>query len=228
MTPKFRRRPDGTIYPLEGGGGGKGKATIVAGGLALTVWATGGGGTGGVTLGGSGTSTASMSTADTAVVRTIGKNLSKARRDVTRGNRKRAWKRLGMRQGNRVTGNAVECVTSTYGQVREFFVRTPCRDLRRFQFPVNYENGTISVLVSRVRMRSSAAARDFRSLIDEHGTGDIRPVLPTVRFSGYHYDSAHRRSTVFAAETESRTGNVPKQVLDSTAKAAIALARSAG
>ncbi|MGJ7909044.1 hypothetical protein ACOQFL_21490 [Actinopolyspora sp. H202] len=227
MASKYRSRPDGTVYPLEGGSGGKSKATVVAGGVALAMWASGGG-TGGVTLGGSGTTTASMSTADTAVVRTIGKNLSKARRDVKRGNRNRAWKRLGLRQGRRVTGKTVKCVTTTYGEVREFLVETPCRDLRRFQFPVDYEGGTISVFVSRVRMRSSAAARDFRSLIDEHGTGDIRPVLSTVRFSGYHYDSAHRRGAVFVAETESRTGNVPKQVLDSTAKAATALARSAG
>ncbi|SFT34898.1 hypothetical protein SAMN04487904_101368 [Actinopolyspora lacussalsi subsp. righensis] len=226
MAPEFRSRPDGTKYPIRGGNG-KGKATVVAGGVALAVWATGGG-TGGVTLGGSGTTTASMSTADTAVVRGIGKNLSKARRDVKRGNRERAWKRLGLRRGRRVTRSAVECVTSTYGQVREFFVRTPCRDLRRFQFPVEYDSGTISVLVSRVRMRSSAAARDFRSLIDEHGTGDIHPVLSTVRFTGHHYDSAPRRDTVFVAETESRTGNVPEPVLDTTAEAAAALARSAG
>ncbi|SFE32528.1 hypothetical protein SAMN04487819_11128 [Actinopolyspora alba] len=226
MTPPIRTREDGTRYPIRGGNG-KGKATVVAGGVALAVWASGGA-TGGVTLGGSGTTTASMSTADTAVVRGIGRNLSKARRDVKRGNRERAWKRLGLRRGRRVTRSAVECVAATYGEVRDFFVRTPCRDLRRFQFPVDYDSGTISVLVSRVRMRSSAAARDLRSLIDEHGTGDIRPVLSTVRFTGHHYDSTLRRGTVFVGETESRTGNVPKQVLDSTAEAAVALARSAG
>ncbi|NYH77458.1 hypothetical protein FHR84_000772 [Actinopolyspora biskrensis] len=226
MTPPIRTRPDGTKYPLRGSGGGKGTTAIVAGGLALAMWAAGGG-TGGVTLGGSGTTAGSMSTVDAATVRSIGKNLPKARRDIKHGNPRRAWKRLGLRLGRRVTDNALECVTATYGQVRNLLVHRSCRDLRRFQFPVEYGGGTISVLVSRVRMRSVSGARSFRDLIDEHGSGDIRPVLPTVRFSGYHYDSKRRRTTVFLAETESRDGNVPKQVLDPTAKAAVTLASSA-
>lgn len=220
MTPPIRTRPDGTKYPLRGdGGGGKSAAPVVAVGVAVAVWA----GSGGVLV----SEQTAMSTAESAVVRNITKNLPKARQDVQRGKPAQAWQRLGLRKGVEEIHEAVECVVFSYGQVQQFFVQTPCRDLQRVQFPVSYEGGTMSVLVSRVRMHSTWDARRFRNVIDEDGTGDIRPVLPDARFTGHHYDSTRDKTTVFVAESEAITGDIPEPILDLTADVATMLARSA-
>lgn len=196
---------------------------MIAGGVALTVWASGGG----AVPFGTSTGSSALSAAESAVVRDIKTNLSKARQDVRRGKPERAWQRLKLRKTPEKAREAVECAVFSYGQVQEFFAHRPCKDLRRVQFSVSYEDGTMAVLVSRVRMYSTKDARRFRKLIDEYGTGDIQPVLSHVRFTGHHYDSARERSTVFVAEIEPTAGHVPEPILEATAEAAVVLARSA-
>ncbi len=220
MTPPIRTRPDGMKYPLSGGRG-NGTTAAIAVGAALTVWAASGGAVGPAVSG------PAMSAAESAVVRNIQTNLPKARKDVQRGKPELAWQRLRLRKGTEKIHEAVECAVFSYGQVQEFLTRTPCKDLQRVQFPVSYDGGTMSVLVSRVRMYSARDAHRFRNLIDEHGTGDIQPVLPDVRFTGHHYDSARDRRTVFVAETEAAAGEIPEPILEATAQAATMLARSA-
>ncbi len=228
MAPRFRTRPDGSKYPIGGGGGGGGAATVVAGGAVLAIWAASSGAGGiGAGIGTGGGTGAAMSASESAVVRNISKNLSKARKDVQRGKPSQAWRRIGLRKGTAKTREAAECAAFSYGRVQNFFIRNPCRGLHRAQFPVSYDGGSASVLVSRVQLRSTAQARRFRRLIDEHGSGDLRPFLPDVRFTGEHYDSAPDRSAVFVAEAESASGGVPDQVLDSMAEAAVLLARRA-
>ncbi|MBQ6641421.1 MAG: hypothetical protein IJH84_10370 [Saccharopolyspora sp.] len=226
MAPRFRSRPDGSKYPIGGGGGA---ATVIAGGAAFAIWAasSGAGGIGAGVGGGGGTAASAMSAAESAVVRNISKNLSKARKDVQRGKPVQAWRRLGLRKGTSKTREAAECAVFSYGRVQDFFTRNPCRGLHRVQFPVSYDGGSASVLVSRVQMRNATQARQFRRLIDEHGSGDVEPFLPDVQFTGEHYDSARDRSAVFVAEAESASGDVPDQVLDSVAEAAVLLARRA-
>lgn len=223
MTPPIRTRPDGTKYPISGGGGGGGVRAVIAGGVALAVWASGGG----AVPFGTSTGSSALSAAESAAVRNIKTNLSKAREDVRRGKPERAWQRLKLRKTPEKVRDAVECAVSSYGRVQEFFAHRPCKDLRRVQFTVSYDDGTMAVLVSRVRMYSTKDARRFRNLIDEYGTGDIRPVLPHVRFTGHHYDSRRDRSTVFVAEIEPVAGNVPEPILETTTEAAVVLARSA-
>lgn len=100
-------------------------------------------------------------------------------------------------------------------RVRDFFLENPCRGLDRAQFPLTDVNGnTIVVLVSWVRMPGGQRAREFRELIDVHGTGDIRPVVPVTRFTGNHYDSERRGSTVVVAEAEPVDGRAPAEVLE--------------
>ncbi|WP_157405426.1 hypothetical protein [Actinopolyspora halophila] len=83
------------------------------------------------------------------------------------------------------------------------------------QFPLTDANGdTVVVLVSWVRMPGRQRAREFRELIDVHGTGDIRPVVPGTRFIGHHYDSERRGSTVVVAEAEPVDGRPPAEVLE--------------
>lgn len=234
MTPPIRTGPDGKRYPLRGGGGKGPTKSVVAGGVALAVWASGGG-AGGVSVGGlsgggmSGSSAGSsaMSAAESATVRSIRTNLPKARKQAKRGKRDRAWRRLKLTKGRSRVHEALECAALSYGRVQEFFVENPCRDLRRVQFPVSYQGGTISVLVSRVRMPSARQARQLQHVIDEHGSGDIRPVLPTVRFTGYNYHSDRDRRTVVVAETEPAAGSVPEPILESTARAAVTITAGA-
>lgn len=217
----FRKRKDGTTYPIHAPKR-RGGVAVFAAGTALAMSATGGLGTG--VIGGSAGSSA-LSTAESAVVRGIHSNLSKATRVARNGKPKQAWRRLGMRRGRPQKKEALECWALSFGQVQEFFAHTPCRDLRRVQFPVTSDNGnTIAVLVSRVRMHKAADATEFRRLIDEHGTGDIRPILPDVTFTGYHYDSDPRGKAVIVAEAEPRRGDPPEAVLQATAEAAAALA----
>ncbi|MFC7343461.1 hypothetical protein [Saccharopolyspora griseoalba] len=178
---------------------------------------------GGGAVGGT-TGSAAMSAAESAVVRNVQSNLSKAKRDVRRGKPGQAWRRLGLRKGANNTLDAVECASLSFGEVQDFFARHPCRSMRRVQFPVSYEGGRIWVLVSEVRMRSASEARRFTALIDRHGTGDTRPVLPTVEFTGHNYDSDQQRRTVFVAESEPASGAAPEQLLEATAKAAAELA----
>ncbi|MGP4014629.1 hypothetical protein [Saccharopolyspora sp. 5N708] len=132
---------------------------------------------------------------------------------------------MRLRQAREEAVDAVECWSFSFGEVQEFFARTPCRNLRRVQFQVSDEGGnTMSVLVSQVQMATAADARKFRRLIDEHDTGDILPVLADVRFTGHHYDSQANGKTITIAETEAVSGNPSKELLEATAEAATALA----
>ena len=61
--------------------------------------------------------------------------------------------------------------------------------------------------------------------MDEHGTGDIHPLVPVVPFTGHHYDSRSTGRTVIVAEAEPLEGDPADEVLDATAQAAVALTR---
>ena len=99
---------------------------------------------------------------------------------------------------------------------------TPSRE----QYPVFDEAGdTMVVTVSKVTMRRSSDAWEFRRIMDEHGTGDIHPLVPVVPFTGHHYDSRSTGRTVIVAEAEPLEGDPADEVLDATAQAAVALTR---
>lgn len=221
---EFRSRPDGTKYPLNGGGsgggGGSGATLLVVGAFVLA--AAGGGGAAG-TLGVIG---AGSSAAESAVVRSMGKNLGKARKDVRSGKPKQAWKRMRLQRGS-ARRDAVECALVSFGRVQEFLVEHRCRDVQRLQVPLSHDGGTMSVLVSEVRLRSAHQAWEFKELLDEHGSGDIRPISPHPEFTGEHYDSKRRGSSVLVAESEPVDGAVSDELLDTTAETAVQLARAA-
>ncbi len=213
---------DGRKVPLNKPKG-RGTSVALAVGTAVALGASSGIG-GFSAVGGSAGSSATLSAAESAVVRNIESHLPTAKRTARQGNSQRAWKQLRMRKGRERHENAVECVTSTFGQVRQFFLTTPCRSLERWQYPVTDEAGnTMLVAVSKVTMRRASQARRFRRLIDEHGTGDIHPIAPVVPFTGHHYDSRSRGRSVILAETEPLTGDPSAAVLQATAEAATAL-----
>lgn len=230
--PPIRTDKFGRKYPLRGrngGGKGGGTATTIAAGTALAIWLanTGTGGIGG-SIGGTAGSSA-MSTVESTVMRQMGKNLTKAQRTAKRGNPKKAWRELGLRRGRkeqRVNRSSAECAALSYGEVQQFLGENGCRGLNRWQAPLSYEDGSMSVLVSRVRLRSTRDAGEFKRLIDRHGTGDVRPVLPEPHFTGHHYDSRRAGRTVFVAETEPTAPGVPDELLGTTAETAIALSHA--
>lgn len=219
---KWVTLPDGRKVPLNKPKR-RGAPAALAVGTAVVLGASGG--LGGITAvsGSAGGSTA-ISAAETVVVRNIQSHLGKAKRTARQGNSQRAWQQLRMRKGPERHENAVECVTFTFGQVQEFFLTTPCQSLERWQYPITDEAGsTMLVAVSKVTMRQASQARQFRRLIDEHGTGDIQPIAPIVPFTGHHYDSKPAGRSVIVAETEPLTGNPSEAVLQATAEAATAI-----
>ncbi|EHR61008.1 hypothetical protein [Saccharomonospora cyanea] len=214
--------PDGRRVPVNRTKG-RGAPVALAVGTAVALGASGGIG-GFSTVGGSSGGSATLSAAESAVVRNIESHLPRAKRMARQGNSQSAWKQLRMRKGPERHENAVECVSFTFGQVQRFFLTTPCRSLERWQYPVTDEAGnTMLVAVSKVTMRRTSQARRFRRLIDEHGTGDIHPIAPLVPFTGHHYDSKTRGRSVVLAETEPLTGNPSAAVLQATAEAATAI-----
>jgi hypothetical protein len=216
----FRSRPDGTKYPIHAPKG-RGGTAAVAVGTALLM-AAGGGGAGTATLAGSIGSSSAVSAAESAVIRGIRANLSKAKQTARSGKPKQAWRQLGLRQGRKHADGRAACWALSFGEVQEFFLRKPCQQLDRLQFEVTDDNGNaMAVLVSRVKMPRSRDAYSFKRLIDVHGTGDIRPVLPDVHFTGHHYDSEVSGRSVIVAETEPLRGNPSDQLLETVAEAAV-------
>jgi hypothetical protein len=202
-------------------GAGKAGAVVAAGVLAVSVAA----GSGGLSLGGGATS-----------VESAGTNLTRAksegRKSARNGDADGAWRQVKMRTLKRTAKPALECVSHSFGQVRDHFVRNPCKSLDRTLFAIGDDQGNVAVVsVAWVGFRNRGDAREFKKLIDVHGTGDITPLatplldLADIRFTGLHYASRPDGDTVVIAETESASGQVSGEVLDAAADMASWLPR---
>ncbi|MEU3649189.1 hypothetical protein AB0E59_37840 [Lentzea sp. NPDC034063] len=204
-------------------GAGKAGAVVVAGVLAMSVAA----GTGGLSVGGG---------ASTVAVDSAGVNLTRARsegkKSARNGDADGAWRQMNMRTLKRTAKPALECVSHSFGQVRDHFVRNPCKSLDRTLFAVGDGRGNVAVVsVAWVGFRNRRDAGEFKKLIDVHGTGDVTPLatplldLADVRFTGLHYQSRSDGGTVVIAETESVSGQVSGETLDAMADIASWLPR---
>jgi hypothetical protein len=202
-------------------GAGKAGAVVAAGVLAMSVAA----GSGGLSLGGGATS-----------IESVGTNLTKAksegRKSARKGDADSAWRQVNMRTLKRTAKPALECLSHSFGQVRDHFVRNPCKSLDRTLFAIGDDQGNAAVVsVAWVGFRNRRDAGEFKKLIDVHGTGDITPLatpllnLADIRFTGLHYQSRSDGSTVVIAETESASGQVSGEVLDAVADMASWLPR---
>ncbi len=203
-------------------GAGKAGAVVAAGVLAVSVAAGGGLAAGG------GASTVAVDSASVNLT----KARSEGRKSARNGDADGAWRKLNMRTLKRTAKPALECVSHSFGQVRDHLVRNPCRSLDRTLFAVGDDRGNVAVVsVAWVGFRNRRDAGEFKTLIDVHGTGDITPLgapllgLADVRFSGLHYQSRSDGSTVVIAETESAAGQVSGEVLDAVADVASWLPR---
>ncbi|MEV6715703.1 hypothetical protein AB0M48_27095 [Lentzea sp. NPDC051208] len=203
-------------------GAGKAGAVVAAGVLAVSLTAGGG-----LSLGGG---------ASTTVADSAGVNLSRAksegRKSARNGDADGAWRQLNMRTLKRTTKPALECVSHSFGQVRDHLVRNPCKSLDRTLFAVGDDRGNVAVVsVAWVGFHNRRDAGEFKKLIDVHGTGDISPLatpllgLADIRFTGLNYRSRPDGTTVVIAETESASGQVSRATLDAMADVASWLPR---
>ncbi len=218
---EFGTRKDGTVYPIRK----RGSATVVvAAAVSVSLAATGG------TLGLSGSAGTAGSVAGETVLN--GRLLAKVksgRTHAAKGRHRRAWRELDMRQVARHARSSVECAALAYGDVREFFLRTPCRSADRIQLELRGGEGQrVAVAIAWVDMPTRGSARRLRRLVDTHGTGNViaktAAVLgdPNVRYAGHHYESDLRGRTAVIAEAEVMDGDVTDAELEAVARVATA------
>jgi hypothetical protein len=206
-----------------GGGSGSSGKVVVAGVLALGLASGGALGGGGASVGGA---------VDSVAGQNLGVKKANGRESARKGDRDDALRRMGMRRLKETTKQDLECVVNSFGQVREFFVRTPCRSLDRLLFGFTDDAGNVAVVsVAWVRMRSVAQSRKFQALDDEYGTGNVTPLggalldLADIRFTGQHYASRRDGDTVVIAEAEPATGWLPDDLLDAVAEVSVLFPR---
>ncbi|WP_024877366.1 hypothetical protein [Saccharomonospora piscinae] len=212
------RNPNGTFA--------KGPVTAVLGASVLATVVAGPVGAG-VSASGSGAISAQSSVGQLARA-----TVKKAKRSAQQGQRRTAWKRLDLKETARKPRRGGRCVTNAYGGVRRFFAHTPCRSLDRVLYALDGSGGDrVVVSVSWVRMRTTAAARELRGLVDVHGTGNITPLPGTlvgadrIDWTGWNYDSARSGTLVTIAEVEPLSGNPSAAYMDDVADVAAAFPR---
>ncbi|GAA4889082.1 hypothetical protein [Saccharopolyspora cebuensis] len=218
---------------IGGPGGGsdpgpkKAAPFVAAAVLAGSVAATGGGiGAGTASLG----TTTSTGAAHSGANQVIKMRKFEGKRAARAGKAAEAWKRMGLRRSRESFDDQVECVTHSFGEVREFFVRNPCRSLEQALYGVGDGAGNVAaVSVSAVTMPSRNQVWTFKRLIDTHGTGDITPLggpllkAYDVRFTGHHYDSRTQGKRLVVAEAEAVSGQLSGDALDAIAEVAALL-----
>lgn len=217
---EFGTRKDGTVYPIRR----RGRTTVVAAALAVGMAATGG------TLGVSGSIGSAGSVAgEVALNGRLVAKVKSGRTHAAKGRHRQAWRELDLRQVGKRARQAVNCAVLSYGDVREFFLRKPCRAVDRLQLGLQGGNGQgVAVAIAWVEMPSSGTARELRRLVDTHGTGNVIAKTaaalgePNVRYAGQHYHSDLRGRTVAIAEAEKLDGAVSDGELEAVARIAAA------
>jgi hypothetical protein len=196
--------------------------------LTVAIAAAGGGVGVGTSLGGSSTGQA----AGTSAGKSISAKKIEAKNAARRGDADEAWRRMGMRALQKTVKQDLECVANSFGQVREFFVRTPCKSLDRILFGIGDDQGnSVVVSVAWVGFYTRGDAREFKRLDDVHGSGNVTPLASTllgladISFTGHHYQSRPAGKTTVIAEAEPATGHVSDEMLDAVADVAVLLPR---
>ena len=218
-------RPITKKKPKKGASG----IVVMAGVLALGLVGYNGGGAlmgsgggGGAGGGGSGSSPA----ADLRVRKAEGQ------RSARKGDTADAWRRMGVRELRREGWRQPECLTASHGQVREFLARTPCSSLDRIILAVGDDVGNSAVIsVAWVGFSRTADMRDFKSVIDVYGSGDVYPLgstrlgLADIAFTGRYYGTDTHGASITIAEAETATGALDPETLDALAEVAAYLPR---
>lgn len=222
MAPQgFFTDKNGVVHPINGKKKAKTGGAVLAGALlaGLAAAANGGGATASI---GAGLDAATAARADART--------ASSERDARAGNEARAWRRMGLREIRKIARQRLRCPLQSYGQVREFFLRTPCDSLDQVLIPLADDRGNVLVVsVMWVRLPSAADAADFQRLEDTYGTGDVTPVATEllraggIRFTGRHYRSRRDGRLVALAEAEPLHGRPSATLLDDAAAIAVVL-----
>ncbi|GAB3582765.1 hypothetical protein GCM10027445_56530 [Amycolatopsis endophytica] len=211
MAPDgFYRDPQGRIRPRHNKKGGAAALAAVAAGALVA------GGTGLSTGGG-----AALESPPSAQGKSAGKDAAR------KGQRQQAWSRMGLRQLRQTARAELTCTAHSYGQVREFFARHPCRKLDRVLLAIGDTRGnTVVVSIAWVRMPSAGSADDLKDLADTDGTGNVEPLaasaldLTGVEFTGEYYGSRRSGSLVVIAEAAPGGGHPGPATMDDAAEVA--------
>ncbi|KAA2256389.1 hypothetical protein F0L68_26440 [Solihabitans fulvus] len=205
-------------------GPGKGKGasgTVVAAAVVAGLMAAAGGGTATESVGAALDSAAQQGAkADPA------KNKGSANRESTA----EAWQRIALREVKKVVTHDLRCAVQSYGQVQQFFLRTPCDSLSQLLTAVADAQGDVIVVSVRwVTMASTGDANALRQLEDTYGTGDVTPFdiealqLGGIRFTGQHYKSRQDGPLFVIAEAEPVRGAPSAALLGKVADLAVVL-----
>lgn len=216
---RFRKRPDGTTYPIDDSKG-KGAGVAIATAVALGIAASGGG-----------LEAASLSGAgESAVGDSVQVQTNKAKKSAQKGDSKRAWRQLRLKELRRTAKQDLECSLNSFGEVQKLFLEEPCRSLNRAVLIVGDRQGnTALVSIAWVRMRSYKSAQRLKALDNKDGSGDISTVGSLllrsrgIEFTGAHYAGRRSRSLFVRAEAVQVTGSMNTNVLDAVAELSVHL-----
>jgi len=214
----FYTDPQGRVRPIRGGKGG----TSAVAGVLVAAAVLGGGGV--ATLNG-GTAASSAASAVTQ------QRTASSRAAARKGQFEVAWRRLGLKAGRRIAKKEpLGCVVHSFGQVRAFFARHPCRSLQRALLAFGDGHGnTIAVSIAWVRMPTATRAAQLRQLVDTYGTGNVSPIggailaRQGIRFTGKYYASRRAGSLDVIAETAPARGTPDPAILLAAAHVAAEL-----
>jgi hypothetical protein len=180
-----------------------------------------------VAAGSTGIETGGAASVDSTTGQSL-KSKTSSKEAARKGQREEAWKRMGLKAAKQFVKRELACTPYAFGQVQQFFLRTPCRSLDRMLLAIGDTKGnTVVVSVVWVRMPNEDNAGRLKQLIDIHGSGDVSPLagavlkLNGVHFAGDHYSSRRARSLVVIAETTSGGGRPSDAVLDDAADVAV-------
>ncbi|MCP3804271.1 hypothetical protein NLX83_33875 [Allokutzneria sp. A3M-2-11 16] len=202
---------------IGGAGGGSDPGTKAPAAVAIAA--------AGALVIGSGMGAGGVSTLGSAAESAALRNISAKKADGTKaaksGNARQAWQRMGLRELKKHAKSELNCLLNSFGEIRGFFARTPCKSLERNIFAIGDDEGNVAVVsVVWVRFHARSHAESFEKLHKVHGNGDVKPLasslldLADIRFTAHHYGSRRNGSTVTIAEAESAKGKVGGEALD--------------
>ncbi|NIJ14630.1 hypothetical protein FHU38_005031 [Saccharomonospora amisosensis] len=211
-------------------GGGAAKVVVGAAVTAVALYATGMPGGLSALAGGSSGAAAGSSSVN---ARSLNARKADAKHIARIRNLDAALRRVGMRIVRQtVSKSNRDCVTAAYGKVQQSFLRNPCKSLNRKLYATADPDGNVVLIsVAWVSFRTAGQQRAFRDVIDEYGTGDIRPLgagllgMADIRFTGRNYHSEPRGARLTVAEAEAATGAFDTDVLDGIAEIAAQVPR---
>lgn len=142
------------------------------------------------------------------------------RTSAIQGRYSEAWQRFGFRQVKKAIRQDLSCLAYSTGQVRDFFLREPCRSMKqRLEVLVDDRGNTAVVSIAWVRMYGVESAIRLEDLANAAGAGWVLPLsgdlvgLSGVQFHGEHRAVQRLGSLVRFSDTVPVTGLVNPQVL---------------